>query len=62
VSNTRTGDTVEWVRLEGIVRELFDVAVLPGRPARRGAVGAVDQNDSEALRQRRLVEAHLRRG
>jgi uncharacterized protein (TIGR03032 family) len=30
VIDTRTGDTVEWVRLEGIVRELFDVAVLPG--------------------------------
>jgi hypothetical protein len=30
VIDTRTGDTVEWVRLEGVVRELFDVAVLPG--------------------------------
>lgn len=26
----RTGDTVAWVRLEGVVRELYDVAFLPG--------------------------------
>lgn len=25
-----TGDAVEWVRIEGVVQELFDVAVLPG--------------------------------
>ncbi len=30
VIDTRTGDTIEWLRLEGIVRELYDVAVLPG--------------------------------
>ncbi len=30
VVDTRTGDTVEWLRLEGVVRELFDVAVVPG--------------------------------
>jgi uncharacterized protein (TIGR03032 family) len=30
IIDTRTGDTVEWVRIEGVVRELFDVAVLPG--------------------------------
>ena len=30
VIDTRTGDTVEWVRLEGVVRELFDVVALPG--------------------------------
>ena len=30
VIDTHTGDTVEWVRIEGMVRELFDVAVLPG--------------------------------
>lgn len=30
VIDTHTGDTVEWLRLEGAVRELFDVAVLPG--------------------------------
>lgn len=35
VIDLRTGDTVHWVRLEGLVRELYDVAVLPGvvRPA-----------------------------
>ncbi len=30
VIDTTTGDTVEWLRLAGVVRELFDVAVLPG--------------------------------
>lgn len=30
VVDTRSGDTVGWIRLEGVVRELFDVAVLPG--------------------------------
>jgi len=25
-----TGDTVAWVRLEGVVRELYDIAFLPG--------------------------------
>ncbi len=30
VVDTRTGDTVEWLRIEGVIRELFDVAVLPG--------------------------------
>jgi uncharacterized protein (TIGR03032 family) len=30
VIDTRSGDTVAWLRIEGIVRELFDVAVLPG--------------------------------
>lgn len=30
VIDTRSGDTVEWLRLEGVVRELFDVAALPG--------------------------------
>lgn len=25
-----TGDTVAWVRMEGVVRELYDVAFLPG--------------------------------
>jgi uncharacterized protein (TIGR03032 family) len=33
-----TGDTVAWVRLEGVVRELYDVAFLPGirRPSAIG--------------------------
>jgi uncharacterized protein (TIGR03032 family) len=30
VIDTRTGDTVEWIRLEGAITELFDVAVLEG--------------------------------
>lgn len=30
VIDTRSGDTVEWVRIEGVVRELYDVAALPG--------------------------------
>jgi len=30
VIDTVTGDTVEWLRIEGVVRELFDVAALPG--------------------------------
>ncbi len=30
VVDTKTGDTVEWVRIEGVVRELYDVATLPG--------------------------------
>ncbi len=30
VVDTQTGDTVGWVRLEGVVRELFGVAALPG--------------------------------
>jgi uncharacterized protein (TIGR03032 family) len=30
VVDTATGDTIEWVRIEGVVDELFDVATLPG--------------------------------
>ncbi len=30
VIDLRTGDTVHWLRLEGMVSELYDVAVLPG--------------------------------
>jgi hypothetical protein len=30
VVDIKTGDTTEWVRIEGVVRELYDVAVLPG--------------------------------
>jgi uncharacterized protein (TIGR03032 family) len=30
VIDLRTGDTAHWVRLEGMVSELYDVAVLPG--------------------------------
>jgi uncharacterized protein (TIGR03032 family) len=30
VVDTKSGDTIAWVRLEGIVRELYDVAFIPG--------------------------------
>lgn len=30
VVDLRTGDTVHWVRIEGVVTELYDIAVLPG--------------------------------
>jgi uncharacterized protein (TIGR03032 family) len=30
VIDLRTGDVLQWIRLEGFVRELFDLAVLPG--------------------------------
>lgn len=30
VVDLRSGDTVEWVRIEGVISELFDVAALPG--------------------------------
>ena len=38
VVDLRTGDTVHWLRFEGVVQELYDVAVLPGvvRPAAIG--------------------------
>jgi uncharacterized protein (TIGR03032 family) len=38
IVDLRSGDTVHWVRLEGMVRELYDVAVLPGviRPTALG--------------------------
>jgi uncharacterized protein (TIGR03032 family) len=38
VIDLRSGDTAHWVRLEGMVAELYDVAVLPGilRPALLG--------------------------
>ena len=28
--DTRSGDTIAWVRLEGVVRELYDVAFISG--------------------------------
>ena len=30
IIDLRTGDVEHWVRVEGMVRELYDVAVLPG--------------------------------
>ena len=40
VIDLRTGDTVHWLRIEGVVAELYDVAVLPGarRPMALGLV------------------------
>ena len=40
IIETRTGDIVQWIRLEGAVTELFDVAVLPGvrRPTATGSL------------------------
>jgi uncharacterized protein (TIGR03032 family) len=38
VIDLRSGDTVHWVRLEGVVQELYDVALIPGvkRPSAIG--------------------------
>ena len=30
VIDTKSGDTVAWARIEGVVRELYDVAFIPG--------------------------------
>jgi uncharacterized protein (TIGR03032 family) len=30
IVDLRSGDVVHWVRIEGVVRELYDVVVLPG--------------------------------
>lgn len=40
VVDLRTGDLVHWVRIDGVVRELFDVGVIPGvkRPMALGFV------------------------
>lgn len=40
VIDLRSGDVVHWLRLEGVVQELFDVAILPGvrRPMALGIV------------------------
>jgi len=40
VIDTKSGDTVEWLRIEGVVRELFDVAALP-RVRNPAAIGFV---------------------
>lgn len=41
VIDTRSGDMTEWVRIEGVVTELYDVAALPGlrRPSAIGLKG-----------------------
>ena len=40
VIDLRSGDIVHWIRLEGVVQELYDVVVLPGvrRPMALGLV------------------------
>ena len=40
VIDLRTGDVVHWLRIEGVVEELYDVTVLPGvkRPMAIGFV------------------------
>ena len=40
-----SGDVVPWVRLTGAIRELFDVAVLPGAAAPM-SVGGVDGTEA----------------
>ena len=37
VIDLRTGDLVHWLWLQGVVRELYDVVVLPGVRASLGA-------------------------
>ena len=41
IIDTVSGDTVEWVRIEGVVKELFDVVALPGvrNPSAVGLLG-----------------------
>ena len=38
VIDLKTGDAVHWVRLSGVVRELYDVVLLPG-VTRPSAIG-----------------------
>ena len=40
--NLASGDIVQWIRIEGAVSELYDVAVLPGvrRPMAASFTGA----------------------
>jgi uncharacterized protein (TIGR03032 family) len=41
VVDIRSGDTIAWARIEGVVRELYDIAVMPGvrRPSAIGLKG-----------------------
>lgn len=48
VVDTMTGDATEWIRIEGIVDELFDVAALPGIRAAT-AVGIVGPEIGRAI-------------
>ena len=47
IVETRSGDVVQWIRLEGPVTELFDVAVLPG--VRRASATGFLTNDIHAM-------------
>lgn len=47
IIDTRSGDIVQWIRLEGAVTELFDVAVLPG--VRRATATGFLTNDIHSL-------------
>lgn len=46
IFDTNNGDLVEWVRLEGMVKELFDVVALPGRS--RPAVVGLARGEAQA--------------
>jgi len=48
-----SGDAVEWVRIEGVIRELFDVTVLPGV----NCPSAIGLKGSEVLRVISLEDA-----
>jgi uncharacterized protein (TIGR03032 family) len=48
VIDLRSGDVVHWLRLEGVVQELYDVAVLPG-VVRPTAVGLVSDEIRRTL-------------
>jgi hypothetical protein len=49
VVDLRSGDTLHWLRPEGIVEELYDVVILPGtrQPMALGAEDRRDQADAE---------------
>lgn len=47
VVDTRTGDILQWIRLEGAVTELFDVAAMPG--VRRATATGFLTNDVHTL-------------
>ena len=47
IADTRSGDIVQWIRLEGPVTELFDVTVLPG--VRRASATGFLTNDIHTM-------------
>ena len=48
VIDTRTGALTDWIRIKGIITELFDVAVMPG-VARPRAIGFKDDEINRVL-------------